>query len=219
MSLFDRIILTVLLCLAAYWACREADYQQHCRDRLPDILVSVSGEVKEPGVIRLPAGARVVHAVVGCGGFSGRAQTEVVPLARALQDGENLVVPRREEVKPAPVATPPAAHLFPGPAADPPDPHGWSPEPAAQETSTEAGSLLPPAGPSVELEPLDVNRATLEQLDRLPGVGPVTARRILQARQASPGGSFGSLEELRAIRGIKGKTFLRLKPYLKIEGP
>jgi competence protein ComEA len=65
---------------------------------------------------------------------------------------------------------------------------------------------------------MDLNLATAAELESLPGVGPVMAERIIEARKAAPGGTFGSLEELRAIRGIKAKTFLRLRPYLKIEG-
>ena len=229
MSRLDRILVTTLLFLAAFWACREADYLRLCRRYQADIVVSVSGAVKEPGVVRLPAGARAVHAINRCGGLAADAQAEVVPLARELKDGENLLVPRRPaariSVEPRPLGTEDS-----GWQAEPTQP---APEPPATDVYGSAGSseldaapsrrrgtgraakgaAAPPAGP------FDINRATLEELDSLPGIGPVTARRILQARQASAGGSFSSLEELGAIRGIKGKTFLRLKPYLKIEGP
>ena len=61
---------------------------------------------------------------------------------------------------------------------------------------------------------LDLNRATREELQRLPGVGPVTAERILALRENL--GRFRSLEELRSVRGIGSATIGRLRPLLSI---
>jgi competence protein ComEA len=57
-----------------------------------------------------------------------------------------------------------------------------------------------PGGPAVPAGPVHLNTATLEQLDALPGVGPVTAQKILDYRQQH--GAFGSVDELDAIAGI-----------------
>ena len=65
--------------------------------------------------------------------------------------------------------------------------------PAGRATTTDGGASVP-AGP------VHLNVATLEQLDSLPGVGPVTAQKILDYRQKH--GAFSSLEELDAIPGI-----------------
>ena len=65
------------------------------------------------------------------------------------------------------------------------------------------GSTTAPAGP------VHLNIATLEQLDELPGVGPVTAQKILDYRQEH--GAFGSLEELDAIPGIGPARIEQLK--------
>ena len=58
----------------------------------------------------------------------------------------------------------------------------------------------PAGGPAAPAGPVHLNVATLEQLDALPGVGPVTAQKILDYRQEH--GAFSSLEELDAIPGI-----------------
>lgn len=64
--------------------------------------------------------------------------------------------------------------------------------------------------------PLDLNRASAEELELLPGIGPALARRIVQAREARQG--FATPDDLLAVPGIKGKKFERLRPFV-IVGP
>ena len=59
--------------------------------------------------------------------------------------------------------------------------------------------------------PLPLNRVSEQDLDRLPGIGPVTASRIIEYRQNR--GGFSSLEELKQVNGIKEKTFEKIKGY------
>jgi competence protein ComEA len=69
--------------------------------------------------------------------------------------------------------------------------------------------IAPTPGAPAPAGPLDLNRATVEQLDALPGVGPVTARRILDWRTAH--GGFSSVDQLREIPGIGERKFSQLK--------
>jgi len=62
--------------------------------------------------------------------------------------------------------------------------------------------------------PIDLNSATLEQLDTLPGVGPVLAQRILDWRAEH--GRFGSTDELREVSGIGEVTFADIKPLVRV---
>jgi competence protein ComEA len=62
--------------------------------------------------------------------------------------------------------------------------------------------------------PLDINRATLAQLDTLPGIGPVTAERIIAYR--SKVGRINSLDELKKISGLGGMKFEEIKPLLRV---
>ncbi|MFZ0819386.1 MAG: helix-hairpin-helix domain-containing protein [Candidatus Acidiferrales bacterium] len=74
------------------------------------------------------------------------------------------------------------------------------------------GKKLPP--PS---KPIDLNTATSEQLQRLPGVGPVTAQRILDYRKKS--GPFQSVDDLLAVKGISTKRLDKIRQYVMVKAP
>ena len=73
-----------------------------------------------------------------------------------------------------------------------------------------------PARPVAHTAPLDLNRASQDDLERLPGIGPGLAARIVDSRARR--GTFDSVEELRRVRGIGDTTLARLRPLLGI-GP
>ncbi|WP_232247657.1 ComEA family DNA-binding protein [Kitasatospora azatica] len=79
------------------------------------------------------------------------------------------------------------------------------------------GAPAPPAGGSAAPTPrgpVSINHATLDQLDALPGIGPVLARHILDFRTQH--GLFHSLEQLRQISGIGDRKYSELKPLLTL---
>lgn len=139
------------------------------------LVVHVIGEVRRPGLVRLPPGSRVADAVRAAGGLTHAGSSGGLNLARAVADGEQVVVS-------------PTAAAAPGPAGA-------------------AGSGA--AGGRV-----DLNTATVADLDTLPGVGPVTAARILDWRAAH--GRFASVDQLREVSGIGPRTFERLKPLVTV---
>lgn len=73
-----------------------------------------------------------------------------------------------------------------------------------------------PATPSSAATPLDLNRASRDELERLPGIGPGLAGRIVEARERR--GPFSSVDDLRRVRGIGRSTLERVRPRLAI-GP
>jgi competence ComEA-like helix-hairpin-helix protein len=66
-------------------------------------------------------------------------------------------------------------------------------------------------------QPLDLNQATVEQLQQLPNVGPSTARAIVRFREKS--GPFRRVEDLLAIRGITKKRLEKIRPYVTVGAP
>ena len=156
------------------------------------IAVDVVGRVRHPGLVKLPVGSRVVDAVDAAGGVAPGAQLEAVNLARKLVDGEQVRIPRQGE--------PPTAGGDPAAASGPGGPGGGSGGPG--------GSTQPGA-------PLDLNTATAEQLDTLPGVGEVTAGQIIAHRNAHP---FTSVDDLRQVPGIGDRRFELLKDLVTVSG-
>ncbi len=136
-----------------------------------EILVHVAGAVLRPGVVLLRAGARATDAVDAVGGATNDADLDAVNLAAPLRDGDRLYVPHVGQPVPSVVA---ASGGFPSVAAPP-------------------GSA-PPTGP------VDLNRATVDELDALPGVGPATAAAIVAFRETH--GPFSSVDDLLDVRGI-----------------
>jgi competence protein ComEA len=70
------------------------------------------------------------------------------------------------------------------------------------------------SGSSAPSGPLDLNTATAEQLDTLPGVGPVLAGRIVDWRTTH--GRFTSVDELQQVQGLGGKKFETLRPLVRV---
>ena len=145
------------------------------------VVVHVAGAVRNAGVYRLRAGARVNDALARAGGATPRADLSQVNLAAKVEDGRQVLVPRR-------VTTPPAA-------APPPTPTGTT----------------APGQPAV---PVNLNAATLEQLDTLPGVGPATAQKILDYREQH--GGFGSVDELGEVPGIGDVRLAALRDLVRV---
>lgn len=154
------------------------------------VVVHVVGQVRKPGLARLPPGSRVADAVAAAGGATARADLAALNLARPVTDGEQVYVPRPGEAPPVP---PPGGDAPPGSGAA-------------------SGGLGAQGGSSGGL--VNLNTADLAALDSLPGVGPVLAQRILDWRAEH--GRFSSVEELAEVSGIGDKLLTRLKPKVTL---
>ena len=138
------------------------------------VVVHVAGEVRAAGVYRMRAGTRVSDAVERAGGATRRADLSQVNLAAKVEDGRQILVPRRVK---ASAAAGPAAATAPG-------------------------------------QPVNLNTATLEQLDALSGVGPVTAQKIIDYREEH--GGFGSVDELGEVAGIGDVRLASLREQVRV---
>ncbi|WP_258863098.1 ComEA family DNA-binding protein, partial [Marinitenerispora sediminis] len=90
---------------------------------------------------------------------------------------------------------------------------GVTPSPGDPAAAPAAG---PGTGGTAAGVPLDLNTATVEQLDALPGIGPVLAERIVAHRTAS--GGFRTIEQLQDVTGIGERRFAELRDLVRIAG-
>ncbi len=131
---------------------------------LGKVVVHVTGDVVNPGVVSLPAGSRVTDAIDLAGGLIPGVTESGLNLAAVVEDGQLIAVG------------------------------------GAQQTATD--------------NRINLNTATLAELDTLPGVGPVMAQRILAWRELNT--SFSNVSELQEVEGIGPKLFSRIKDLVRI---
>lgn len=153
------------------------------------LVIDVAGAVRRPGVYRLPDGSRVVDAIAAAGGYGPRVDADAagrLNLAAPLRDGEQVRVPSRD---------------------DPPSERATTPAAAGGSGTTGSGGSA--------RGPVDLNTASADELDTLPGIGPVTAAKIIAAREEAP---FATVGDLRS-RGVVGEATFRKLESLVTVGP
>jgi competence protein ComEA len=131
------------------------------------IVVDVGGDVRHPGLVTLPVGARVDDAIRAAGGPTRPAELARTNLAARVTDGELLVIGGKAG-------------------------HGGA--------GGSSGGLV------------DLSSASLTKLETLPGVGPVTAQKIVDWRNAH--GGFTSVEQLQQVSGIGPTRYAELSPLV-----
>ena len=150
------------------------------------VRIHVAGAVVRPGVYTVSSSARVVDAVTAAGGATSNADLERINLAQKIVDTEQVFVPfrssRTTKVTVSPRLRPSRTTV---PASVPAVP----------------GAVPIIGAPITTLSPLiNLNSATSDQLDTLPGVGPSTAKAIISYRTRK--GPFGKVEDLLNVPGI-----------------
>ena len=163
----------------------------------PKILyIHVCGEVAAPGVYELPAGSRMYEAVEKAGGMTSEAAQEYVNLAQAIEDGQQLRIPSREEVR------------------------------KYQETGKDVSGLLgaggaagngsvsssQKSGSSAAL--INLNTASKEELMTLNSIGAARAEAILSYREQK--GGFRTIEDIMKVPGIKNAAFQKIKDKITV---
>jgi len=155
-----------------------------------DIVVSVVGLVHTSGLVHLPDGSRVADALAAAGGAREGADLLGLNLAQRLADGDQVLV----GLAPAPGSVPVAGSATIGAGA------------------VGGGAAGGPGNATGG--PVDLNTATEQQLDTLPGVGPVTATAIVSWRAAN--GSFTDVEQLGEVDGIGPARLEKLRDLVTV---
>lgn len=162
--------------------------------------VHVAGRVKKPGLYELEPGSRIKDAIQAAGGGLPNADLDSINLAEKIEDGQQIYVARLGQVKP------PAVSVVRG---------GKTAKPAKGETAKAGAKASEPAKLSKPGEgTVSINSAGLDELQRLPGIGPAYAQRIIDYRTEH--GRFQSVDELDEVKGIGPKKLEKLRPFVKL---
>ena len=141
--------------------------------------VHAAGAVARPGVVEVPAGARVVDVVAAAGGAAPEADLNQINLAQPVSDGERIYVPR-----------------------------------AGEAVVAIASGAASGAGGKASDGIVNLNEASESELEALPGVGPATAKAIVDYR--SQHGRFRSVDDLLNVRGIGPAKLEQIKPHARV---
>lgn len=154
------------------------------------VTVYVTGAVQKPGVVTVAANSRVIDAVNACGGVLPTADAEKTNMAQLLKDGQQIIVYEKTVA--------------------------FSQNTQPQSDSAQAAQK---SAPSVKQSPaanekVNINTADEKTLDRLPGVGPATAKKIVEYREQN--GFFSAPEDLKKVRGIGEAKYEQMKDMVTL---
>jgi len=152
------------------------------------IFVDVNGAVNISGLFAMPQGSRVADAIEAAGGLTDNAEIKYINRAYILSDGDRLYIPTAAEVR-----------------------DGTAPPTAGQVTAS-GGAVSSGGQNSTAPVLININTAGSDELQKLTGVGPVTAQKIIDYRTKR--GGFKRIEDIMNVSGIGAKTFERLKDYI-----
>ena len=150
------------------------------------IAVHVIGAVPRPGLYEFPEGTRIQDAIDAAGGLLAEADSASLNLAALLEDGQQLNIP-----------------------------YALGSEPVLNATTLElpsSATSTPSANPDIDL--VNINTATLDELIALPEIGATTAQKIIDYRTEN--GPFASIEDLDNVSGIGLGTIERLRPLITV---
>ena len=158
------------------------------RELATELTVHIAGAVKTPGVYQLHVGARINDGVVAAGGATAQADLDSVNLAMLLSEGEQIYIPKRND-KP---------HIIVQPRFT---------------SSNNLNSSNSATNNELQIS-ININTATAIELEQLAGVGPSTAKAIIEFRQKN--GGFKTVEDLLNVRGIGPAKLSEILPQARV---
>ncbi|MBL8060413.1 MAG: ComEA family DNA-binding protein [Chthonomonas sp.] len=154
------------------------------------IQVHVTGAVRNQGVVRIAEGSNVEDALKAAGGTTRGADLSGLNLAERVVDGTKIEIAGADTIQ----------GFMPGMSSV------VSPEPKRVVASASVERDDAPQGT------ISLSRASAAELDKLPGVGPATAAKIIAYREQF--GPFQSVEDLQKVKGIGPKKMAEIRPLV-----
>ncbi len=179
------------------------------------VTFQMAGAVVAPNVYTLPRGSRIIDAIKAAGGTRTDADTGTLNLAARIEDGSQIFIPSSQQKETGQQARVTTGTNVPSTAAATaaaqPD-HvkiNIVPSKSGSSSSAEGGKLRNPGDGVVR-----INSADVDELQRLPGVGPSTAQKILDYRNQV--GKFSSVDQLDDVKGIGPAKLEKMRPFISL---
>ena len=152
-----------------------------------NIFVHIAGCVQKEGMLELSSNSRIADAIEKAGGLTQEADLSDINLAYLLEDGMKIYIPNQNE---------------------------------RQENNEKTKNIPKEENtPSMQIQDtntkqdvININTATQEELDTLPGIGPATAAKIIAYRKEK--GKFNNKEEIKEVSGIGEAKYEKMKEYI-----
>lgn len=162
-------------------------------EEIKKIIVHISGAVQNEGIVELEENSRIADAIEKAGGFKENAYTKDINLAYKLEDGMKIYIPTIEEKEneKTDVTT----------------------ESGIENINTKNNDTNINENKKANSK-ININTATKEELDTLPGIGPSTAEKIINYRKEN--GKFKSIEEIKDVSGIGDSKYENIKDMIEI---
>ena len=152
-----------------------------------NIFVHIAGCVQKEGMLKLSSNSRIADAIEKAGGLTQEADLSDINLAYLLEDGMKIYIPNQNE---------------------------------RQENNEKTKNIPKEENtPSMQIQDtntkqdvININTATQEELDTLPGIGPATAAKIIAYRKEK--GKFNNKEEIKEVSGIGEAKYEKMKEYI-----
>ena len=152
------------------------------------ILIHISGCVKNNTVVILPEGSRINDAIEAAGGLTSEADLTNINLAYILEDGEKIYIPKKgEELS----------------------------DYTSSSSSSEINLNTSSSSTSSKNTKININKAQQAELETIPGIGPTTATKIIAYREGN--GKFKTIEDIKNVSGIGDAKYEKMKEYITVK--
>lgn len=169
----------------------EENINQIKEEHKETIIVHITGEVKNTGIITLEKGARIADAIKKAGGETKQADLNEINLAYELQDGQQIYIPNKKDK----IENKEKMYI----------------------TSESGNNVIKQRGSSNNKgvnKKVNINTANQSELETLPGIGESIAGRIIEYREQN--GKFQKIEDLQNVKGIGDSKFAKIKDLVTV---
>lgn len=150
-------------------------------DEYEEIILHIIGAVKNPGIVKIREGSRIVDVIEAAGGITDNADTSKINLAYVVEDGQKIFVPSiTDEIT----------------------------EETEYVTSKSGDNIIIDNNEGENVM-VNINKATQTELETLSGIGPAMALRIIEHREEN--GNFENIEDIKNVKGIGDAKFENIK--------